>query len=337
MILAGQFNKSKTAIFGPGVYFSDLLDYTWFYADDSGKAGSRKNFYTIPKINDTFSFIVSNIYYDQNKFEQVYDNSTINIKVPDNGIRHIIVDSNSRAIPRQKLQNYTGFKGTEYLISNTNQILPLLSITLERVKYLIVWRDNNFNNYNPNKYSQFEEMFAYNNEIKNYASFNLKTKIYYFDESNEALEFIKRKKYNKIILISNGGNNGCEFIENARKIIGNNTIAMITCFVAKNHLNTVKNMENVLLNSSYCNCMKEFLKNVCNEKLNDMKKLQNTIEKKYQELDNSFQFKKINDNAFKFPKFKSEGKFQELDFSNDIEEGKKNDIEKEKESGCNIF
>ena len=116
-------------------------------------------------------------------------------------------------------------------------------------------------------------MFAYNNEIKNYASFNLKTKIYYFDESNEALEFIKRKKYNKIILISNGGNNGCEFIENARKIIGNNTIAMITCFEAKNHLNTVKNMENVLLNSSYCNCMKEFLKNVCNEKLNDMKKL----------------------------------------------------------------
>ena len=53
MILAGQFRESKTAIFGPGVYFSDLLDYTWFYADDSGKAGSRKNFYTIPKINAT--------------------------------------------------------------------------------------------------------------------------------------------------------------------------------------------------------------------------------------------------------------------------------------------
>ena len=145
-------------------------------------------------------------------------------------------------------------------------------------------------------------MLTYNNKIKNYASFNLKTKIYYCNESNEALELIKRKKYNKIILITNGNNNGCEFIENARKIIGNNTIAMITSFLAKNHLKEVENMENVLLNSAYCDCMKEFLRIVCNENLNDMQNLQNNIEKKYQKLDNSFHFKKINKNAFIFPK-----------------------------------
>ena len=51
-------------------------------------------------------------------------------------------------------------------------------------------------------------MYDFNIKIKKYAGFNLKTKIYYFNETNEALTFIKRKKFNKIILISNGRNNG---------------------------------------------------------------------------------------------------------------------------------
>ena len=56
------------------------------------------------------------------------------------------------------------------------------------------------------------------------------------NESNEALNFINRKKYNKIILITNGGNNGEDFITNARKIIGKDTIVLITCYAANNHL-----------------------------------------------------------------------------------------------------
>ena len=315
-ILSSNFHDSRTHIFGPGIYFSDLLDYTWYYADDSKKS-SRRNFNKIPEISNTFSFIVVNIYYDKDKFEQIYDCSKSDIPVPEFGIRHILVNYRSGPINKVQLNNYTKFKGTEYLISNRAQILPLLSVTVERVKYLIVWRDNNFNSSNPNGYSQFKKMLEYNNEIKNYAFFNLKTKIYYFDESNKALDFIKRKKYNKIILITNGGNNGDDFINNARKIIGNNTIAIVTCFVAKNHLKMVENLDNVLLNSSYCDCMKEFLRKVCNENLNDMKNLQKNIEKKYQELDNSFHFKEINDSAFYFPNFKEEGKFEELDFKPD--------------------
>ena len=144
------------------------MDYTWYYADDSEKSGSRENFNKIPEINKTFSFIVANIYYDKDKFEQVYDNSTKDIPVPEFGIRHILVYYDSSVIPKYKLKNYTKFKGTEYLVTNWNQILPLLSVTVERVKYLIVWRDNNFNTSNPNGYSQFENMLEYNNEIKNY-------------------------------------------------------------------------------------------------------------------------------------------------------------------------
>ena len=77
-------------------------------------------------------------------------------------------------------------------------------------------------------------------------------------------------------------------------------------------------MENVLLNSVFCDCMKQFLRIVCNENLNEIKNFQKEIEKKYQELDNSFNFKEINENAFYFPKFKESGKFEELDFKDDF-------------------
>ena len=122
-----------------------------------------------------------NTYFDKNKFEQVYDCCKREIPFSDYGIWHILVDYNSSPIPKNNLNYYNNkFKGTEYLVSNRNQILPLLSVTVERVKYLIVWRDNNFNKSNPNNYSNFEEMLKYNNNnIKDYASFNLKTKIFF--------------------------------------------------------------------------------------------------------------------------------------------------------------
>ena len=314
-ILSSQFRNSSVHIFGPGVYFSDSLDYAWFYADDSDTIGSRKNFYTIPKINDSFSFIVVNAYYNKSKFEQVYDCNKRDIPVLDYGIRHILVNYQSAPIPQNNLNYYNNrFKGTEYLLSNRNQILPLLSVTVERVKYLIVWRDNNFNKSNPNNYSNFDEMLKYNNEIKNYCSFNLKTKIYFLNESSVALNFINRKKYNKIILITNGGNNGGDFITEARKIIGKDTIALVTCFAANNHLSWVKDVNNVLLNSPQYDCMKDFLKSVCNENLNALKNLQKETEKKLKELDKSFSYKELNNDAFNFPKFKENGSFGDIYF-----------------------
>ena len=312
-ILAGHFRHANVHIFGQGVYFTDLIDYAWYYGSESD-TDNRANFYGIPKIKDSFSFIVSEVYYDESKFEQVYDNEKINDEVPKNGIRHACVGPDSAAIPKNQLKNYKGFIGTEYLITNWDQILPLLNVTVERVEFLIVWRDNNFDMTNPNGYSEFQEMYDFNQRIKKYASFNLKTKIYYFDQSDEALNFIKRKKYNKIILISNGGNNGIGFINNARKIIGSNTISIITCFVAQNYLEIVRNSENILINSKYYNCMKEFLHFSTTKNINALKNLQKNIEANLKNLDNSFQFKDINNNAFNFPKFKEEGTFSQINF-----------------------
>ena len=312
-ILAGHFRHANVHIFGKGVYFTDLIDYAWYYGSESD-TDNRANFYTIPRIKDSFSFIASEVYYDRTKFEQVYDNNTIDDEVPKNGIRHACVCHDSSVIPKNKLKKYKGFIGTEFLITNWDQILPLLNITLERVEFLIVWRDNNFEISNPNGYSEFQEMYDYNNRIKKYAGFNLKTKIYYFNQSNEALNFIKRKKYNKILLISNGGNDGIGFINNARKIIGSNTISLISCYTIENHIESIKNSENILINSKEYDCTKEFLKLSTNKNINGLKKLQKDIEVKLKNIIDSFSFQPINDNALYFPNFKENGTFSELHF-----------------------
>ena len=314
-ILSDNFKNANTHFFGIGTYFTDLLDYSWFYAFESQKSndfGKFGNVGKIPKVGDSFSIVISEIFFDQSKFEQVYNMDKRNEEVQKNGIRYACVDHNGQPIKKSKLQNYNGFIGTEYVITEKNQILPLLSITLERSEFLIIWRDNNFNPSNPNNYSNFKEIFDFNNRIKKYAAFNLKAKIYNFYESNEALYFIKRKKYNKIILISNGNNNGFEFIYNARKIIGNNTISLITCFQAENYLNSIKMTENILLNSNYFETIKDFLNYSVNKNLNALKNLQKNIENKMRQLDPSFFFREINNNAFEYPYFKNGGYFSSI-------------------------
>ena len=259
-ILASNFRKASTHFFGDGIYFTDLLDYAWFYATETEDEDEKfKNVGRIPKLKESFSIIVSQIYYDNSKFEQVYNSDKENEEVPDYGIRHVCVDYNGTEISKQKLNGHNGFIGTEYIITKKEQILPLLNITLERTEFLIVWRDNNFNESNPNNYEYFDEMIEFNKQIKKYAAFNLKTKIYYFSETSEALTFIKRKKFNKIILISNGGNNGIDFIKEARKIIGSDTISLVTCYVVENYMKVIKETENILLSSKYYDCIKEFL------------------------------------------------------------------------------
>ena len=71
--------------------------------------------------------------------------------------------------------------------------------------------------------------------------------IYPCETTEEALELVKRKKYNKIILISNVGIDfgGKIFIEKARKIIGNDVIALFFAYRIC-HLDWIKNYKNTL-------------------------------------------------------------------------------------------
>ena len=69
-ILTGHFKKSTVSCqHGEGVYFTDTLDYCWFY----GGKDNRDNGNIIPNINDTFTMIACATYYDNNGFRKVKD------------------------------------------------------------------------------------------------------------------------------------------------------------------------------------------------------------------------------------------------------------------------
>jgi len=122
-ILSSQFWDSKSHAFGKGVYFTDMLDYTWRYSQE--KRTSR-----IPKIGDSFSIVVSEIYYNNNMFETVYDTEKINLEVPKYGIRHGFGNFKGEKNYEKKLKDSHRFIGNEFLITDKNQILPLYKIPI---------------------------------------------------------------------------------------------------------------------------------------------------------------------------------------------------------------
>ena len=215
----------------------------------------------------------------------------------------------NKIISENELKNYKNYIQNEYLLSHQEQILPVYAICLRRVEYLIIWRDNNFNENNPNNYQNFDKMIEFNKEMKNFAFRELNSKIYYVKTTEEGLKLIDRKKYNKIVIITNGGNNGEDFIKESRKIIGANSIAYVTCYIPKNHINWVSKLKNTLI-SNDTEIFKDFLKNVITENKSEMKKLKTKIENKYGK-----KFCEFNeDSNINFPKFMKEGKFEQLEF-----------------------
>lgn len=73
-ILTGYFRKSTERCYqhGKGVYFTDTLDYCWFYG---GEASNRSNQNKIPNIGETFTLIANSTYYDQNGFRRVIEHT----------------------------------------------------------------------------------------------------------------------------------------------------------------------------------------------------------------------------------------------------------------------
>ena len=98
---------------------------------------------------------------------------------------------------------------------------------LKREEYCIIWRDKNFSSKQINNVSNEINrniLFKQLSYIRQYVNFN----VYPCDSTEEALKLVKRKKFNKIILISNVGNynGGKIFIDEARKIICSNIVAL---------------------------------------------------------------------------------------------------------------
>ena len=310
-VLSNQFYDAKVHIFGKGVYFTDILDYAWYYAGEV----RRKNFNNIPKVGDTFTCVASEIYYDKEKIQKVYNTETKDKPVEKNGIRCAFADYNSTLMNLNYLREYKGFIGNEYLITDKSQIIPIYGVTFKRVEYLVIWRDYNLNINNPNKYDYetFQKMQEFHRKIRKYVRREFNSRIYFIETTEEALELLDRKKYNKTIVITNGNNDGEGFIKRARQIIGSNAIAAVTAYDVGKHINWVKNMDNVLILNDM-NFHEKFLDCIKYNDKNKYNQLRNEIVKYYKQNIDHFELSESTSDLFEFPKFKNEGYFENLKF-----------------------
>ena len=314
-IISSQFFESSNRTFGKGVYFSNILDYIWYYYSDEEK-GIFSKMTKIPEINEAFTFVASEIYYDKNKREIVFDDSKKEEEVAKYGIRVAFANYDTNILSNSEILTNKKFISKEFLISNKNQFLPLYGIVAKRVEFLVIWRDYNLDINNPNEYSDesFKEMIDFHKNLKKLLSKILNCRIYYVKTTETALKLIDRKKYNKIIIITNGGNNGKEFIIEARKIIGSNVIAAISAYDVYKHIKENQDMKNVLVLNGI-EFHQKFFEAVIRNDINLLKNLKNEISKEYLKGTN-LQLNDFDDDVFNFPNFKKEGKFSDLDFNN---------------------
>ena len=300
-ILTGLFKRSQESGFqhGKGVYFTDSLDYCWFYG---GNVNNRANRNKIPNIGDTFTSIISLVYFDRKGFLPVSNYNT-RLVPGKNQINFAYANSLFETVQNP---DYRKFVGTEFVVWDLDQICPFVSVTFRREEYCVIWRDNNFsskpvyNNEYDAKFKQFlQERMKY---IKESARYN----IYPCESTEEALKLVNRKKYNKIILMSNVGTDlgGKKFVDAARQIIGNNVIVLFLAYNT-NHLNWIVNYKNALFSNDpkfyeeYLDCFTHDWK--FNELIN---KLQNHYGVRFN-IDNTFLY---------FPHYRTNGNYSDLTF-----------------------
>ena len=189
-ILTGEYWKSTEKCYqhGKGVYFSDKLDYCWFYGN---KTNNRINKDKIPEKNDTFTLIANSIYYNKNLWEHVYDET----KDPEiNGINFAYAGAETETLYDEDFDEKK-FYGTEYVIWELSQICPFIGAKLQRAEYCCIWRDNNFSS-KPVYHNKFDAIFKnFLKERKRYINQESKFNVYTFETSEEALKILERKKY----------------------------------------------------------------------------------------------------------------------------------------------
>ena len=309
-IVTEVFKYAKRPLFGMGVYFTDMLDYVSFYAGGTSLDDRRELFGKIISVGQTISCIATEVYYDKEKKTNIYDDhlaiegvelnhfptyDEIKDKYSDkmvekNGVHFVRVNADNGSVKNKKKiiedQRQVKFMGTEYVITEEDQFLPLYGLTLKRNEYFVVWRDGNFDGDNIHA--------AFLNERKQFIYKQAKMNGFFDSNSERLLEIIKRKKYNKIILLSNCGVDlsGKKFVEIARKILGFD--AMVLFFSAnEKHLEWIQKFPNAL----YTNNSSFYEKYITNYNEKGLNKLKDEIEKEY---DIKLNFNK---NILQFPKF----------------------------------
>jgi hypothetical protein len=300
-----------------------MIDYVSFYCGGDSFFTRRDQWSKIIPVGDTLSCIASEVFYDKAKKHKIYKQTTVildhfptyeEIKrdykdqmVEKNGINFIEVETiHGHALKSEgdidSSKKKGNFVGTEYVITEMDQILPLYGLTLRRNEYLVVWRDPCFAK--ENEYNDFLEerkMFIYKQSKMN---------AFFVGSIEKGLEIIQRKRYNKIILISNIGKDlaGKKFVEVARKILGFNVMVLFFSN-NKNNFSWLQNFPNALYTNNK-NFYEKYVKNYNKDGLIQLKK----------EVENEYKIKlKFTNDFLSFPNFAVDKKYKDLLFK-DINE-----------------
>ena len=318
-IITEGFKYTRKAFYGMGIYFSDMLDYVSFYAGGKDYNTRRSYFGKILPVNTTFSCVSAEVYYSRNKKRDIFDFS---LRVPDldhfptyeeinskyqkqmvekGGVHFARVEPKHGQVRKKediiKDTEKGKFLGTEYVITEMEQILPLYGLTFKRNEYFVIWRDNHFKGQNNfSKYLKERQLFIFQHAQMN---------AYFESSSEKALDIIKRKKNNKIILISNIGLDlaGKKFVEVARKILGFNVMVLFFSANSK-HFSWLQNFPNALYTSSD-DFYKKYILNYNKDGLLNLKK----------EVEARYKIKLMFDKDYlKFPKFVNNEKYDNIFF-----------------------
>ena len=288
-IITTDFLYTKKAFYGMGIYFSDMIDYISFYSEYVD--GYRTNWAKITPVGKTISCVGAEIFYDKDKKKYIYHN---NLRVPTldhfpsydelkanykdkmvekNGIHFVRVEPKGGDVIKEsdieKARKEGKFIGTEYVITEMDQILPLYGLTFRRNEYFIIWRDGNFKGENEwSKYLKQRKMFIYK---------EAKMNVFFESNTEKAIELIKRKKYNKVILISSWqGGVGKKFVDVVRKIL-NFDIVVLFYSANQNNLNLIQKYPNAL----YTNGETFYKKYITNYNLQGLFNLKSEMEQYY--------------------------------------------------------
>jgi hypothetical protein len=312
LIITDDFKYTKKAFYGMGVYFSDMIDYISFYCGEYID-GWRTNWKKIIPVGETISCVGAEVFYSRGKKKYIYNDklkvfpwlkefptyedlkSRYNDKmVEPNGVHFIKVEPEDGWLLKPETIKKGGFVGTEYVITEMYQILPLYGLTLIRNEFFIIWRDGNFKGQNSwTNYLKDRKMFIYK---------EAKMNVYFESNTEKALELIKRKKYNKIIIITScQGNVGKRFVDVARKILGFEVVVLFYS-ANTNNLSWIKNYPNAL----YTNTEYYYEKYITNYNIKGLFDLKEEMEKNYK---CSF---KLNKKCLEYPLVK---KAEKKDFS----------------------
>ena len=289
-IITTDFLYTKKAFYGMGIYFSDMIDYISFYSEYVD--GDRTNWAKITPVGKTISCVGAEIFYDKDKKKYIYHN---NLRVPTldhfpsydelkakykdkmvekNGIHFVRVEPKGGDVIKErdieKARKEGKFIGTEYVITEMEQILPLYGLTFRRNEYFIIWRDGNFKGENEwSKYLKQRKMFIYK---------EAKMNVFFESNTEKAIELIKRKKYNKVILISSWqGGVGKKFVDVVRKILGFDIVVLFYS-ANQNNLKWIQKYPNAL----YTNGDMFYKKYITNYNLQGLFNLKIEMEKYYE-------------------------------------------------------